>query len=111
VELLPFLRPRGTRALLIGLGGGHLGAHMTSYGWDVEAVEIDPGVAAIARRYFDYRGECHVEDGRRFLNRGGKTYDFIVLDAYMGEDLPAHLCTRESFDLVRRRLAEDGSSP
>jgi spermidine synthase len=108
VGLLPFVRPDAQRVLVIGLGAGVTSNWLAAGGLEVESVEIDPGVERVARRFFDFKGRCHVEDGRRFLLRCVKQYDCIYLDVYRGENLPAHLCTREFFALTRSRLAAEG---
>ncbi len=80
----------------------------------VDVVEIDPALEDVARRYFRldrYRGRVvpHVGDGRTFLAGSRERYDLVFGDAYRGEqNVPAHMVTREFFDLVRRRLTDDG---
>ena len=44
MELVPLLRPEGREALIIGLGGGLLSSFFTVYDWNIETVEIDPGM-------------------------------------------------------------------
>ena len=53
-------------------------------------------------------GKTVIDDGRQYLTRHPDTVDFIVLDAYTSDTIPFHLITREFFQLVRSRLAEDG---
>jgi hypothetical protein len=55
-----------------------------------------------------YRGRAVIQDGRRYLERLAGPVDFIVLDAYNSDTIPFHLVTREFFELVRRRLMDDG---
>ena len=38
----------------------------------------------------------------------GRGYDLLAVDAFSGDAPPAHLLTREAFDLYRRHLAPDG---
>ncbi|MHC4473448.1 MAG: fused MFS/spermidine synthase, partial [Planctomycetota bacterium] len=96
-ELLPYLRPSGRDALVIGLGGGIVSTFFKKYGWNIHSVEIDPDMVALARRYFGFRGPCTVMDGRRFLRASPETFDFMHIDVYRGEDLPSHMTTREFF--------------
>ncbi|MHC4860014.1 MAG: spermidine synthase, partial [Planctomycetota bacterium] len=107
-ELLPYLRPSGRDALVIGLGGGIVSTFFKKYGWNIHSVEIDPDMVALARRYFGFRGPCTVMDGRRFLRASPETFDFMHIDVYRGEDLPSHMTTREFFALVASRLGTDG---
>jgi predicted membrane-bound spermidine synthase len=47
------------RALVIGLGGGALPSFLAAaMGMDVEAVELDPEVAGLARRHFALQVLC-----------------------------------------------------
>ena len=103
--------PRRPSALVIGLGAGELADRLEASGASVTAVEIDPRVEQAARRYFGLalpHERVHIEDGRVFLERDTHTYDFVVLDAFVGEDVAGHLCTLEALQAIRRRLAPGG---
>ena len=65
LELALWLRPEPGRALVIGLGGAAFPRRLAEAGWEVEAVEIDPVVVDLARRYFDLDLPVAIEDGRR----------------------------------------------
>jgi len=105
-------RPR--RVLMIGLGGGTFTTlvHRALPDAVIDAVDIDPMVVAAARDYFglreDDRYRVHVADAAEWVARGEDTYDFILLDAYAGEEIPAALATETFFRAVARRLAPDG---
>ena len=77
----------------------------------IDAVEIDPELARIGRRYFEMRAPhltVHDEDARPWLRNAPGDYDVIVLDAYRQPYIPFYLATREFFELVRDRLAPGG---
>jgi spermidine synthase len=77
----------------------------------IDAVEIDPELAEIGRRYFDMRAphlKIHDEDARPWLRDAAEDYDVIVLDAYRQPYIPFYLATREFFELARDRLAPGG---
>jgi spermidine synthase len=77
----------------------------------IDAVEIDPELAEIGRRYFDMNAPhlaVHDEDARPWLRDASGDYDVIVLDAYRQPYIPFYLATREFFELVRDRLGPDG---
>lgn len=105
-------KPR--QVLMIGLGGGTF----TTLLWQVlpeviiDAVEIDPIVFKIARKYFrvpdDPRYRVHIDDGLRFLESNEKLFDWIFIDAYSGSGIPAQLITKEFYLLTRSRLVETG---
>ena len=112
---IPFLLEPGIRDVLMIGGGGGTAAMLLkqSYAVDIDVVEIDPAVVAMARQWFglrpDARLRVHVADGRMYLRRSAKTYDLIVLDAFSaGGRIPFHLTTREFFKEVRARLKPDG---
>jgi spermidine synthase len=77
----------------------------------IDAVEIDPELAEIGRRYFDMRAPhlaVHDDDARPWLRNATGDYDVIVLDAYRQPYIPFYLVTREFFELARDRLAPGG---
>ena len=77
----------------------------------IDAVEIDPELAEIGRRYFDMRAPhlaVHDDDARPWLRNATGDYDVIVLDAYRQPYIPFYLVTREFFKLARDRLAPGG---
>lgn len=112
--VLPRLHRRAAShpsGLLIGLGAGELVGQLEAAGVTVTVVEIDPRVEETARRYFGLalpHERIHIADGRTFLERDTRAYDFVLMDAFLGEDVPGHLFTREAFSAMRRRLAPGG---
>jgi hypothetical protein len=107
------------RTALIGLGIGDLAGYAES-GQEFTFYEIDPGVARMARdsRYFSYLADAEARgatvrvvlgDARLALQRDhGQRYGMIILDAFSDDAIPAHLLTREAFELYQERLDEDG---
>jgi spermidine synthase len=106
--LLPWLHPRATTALQVGLGAGVLAKGLQAYGIEVESVEANPALLRLAREALGYDGVVHLDDGRRFLRLADRRFDLVLLDAFQGEALPAHLVTREALALARERLAPGG---
>jgi hypothetical protein len=107
------------RTAVVGLGVGSLAGY-AEMGQEFTFYEIDPRVARIARdsRYFTFLKDAEergvkvrlvLGDGRLGLqrDRDGR-YGMIVLDAFSGDAIPAHLLTREAFKLYLDRLEEDG---
>ncbi len=107
------------RTAVIGLGIGALAGYAES-GQEFTFYEIDPGVAQIARdkRYFTYLADAEARgakvrvvlgDARLALQRDqDHRYGMIILDAFSDDAIPAHLLTREAFELYQERLDEDG---
>jgi spermidine synthase len=77
----------------------------------VDAVEIDPELTELGRRYLDLRNprmRTYAEDARPWLERSEGGYDVIMVDAYRQPYIPFYLATREFFELVRERLTPSG---
>lgn len=108
IELIPYFRPHARTALLIGVGGGLHAQALTLHGIDVQGVEIDPAVVELAAKYFGLDIQVTVSDGRSFVRRSERQFDVIILDAFLGSSVPAHLYTREAFRLAAKRLAPGG---
>lgn len=112
------LRPGIRRVLLIGLGGGTVAKQIVHDDPRavVDAVEVDPLVVGVARRYFGLqpgpRLRVHVQDGRTFLARSRERWDLVIVNAYTtnryGDTIPPHLVTREFFESVASHLAPGG---
>ena len=101
------------RVLIIGLGAGTSSKQITqAYGpLPTDGVEIDPAIAALGRRYFamsEPNLRLHITDGRAFLAGAPHAYDWAILDAYQGSDIPFHLVTREFFTSLRAHMASAG---
>ncbi len=102
------------RMLVVGLGGGTLPAFLRRHYPDavIDAVDIDPEVAFVAREYFGFREDdrmrIHVADGRKFIESVRQPYDAIFLDAFGSDSVPAHLTTREFLRAVRRAVSPGG---
>lgn len=107
--------PEPQRILVVGLGGGAMPMFLRAVLPEahVDAVDIDPDVVEVARRYFgfkeDARLRAHVGDGRGFVEAKGAAYDLIFLDAYGPDSIPEHLATLEFLGAVRARLSERGA--
>ena len=66
----------------------------------IDAVEIDGELTEIGRRCFGLRGprlQTFTEDARPFLERTGRRYDAIFIDAYRQPYIPFYLATKEFF--------------
>jgi hypothetical protein len=112
------------RVLIIGAGSGSDVALALARGArHIDAVEIDPGLAAIGRRfhpervYDDPRVSVHVNDGRAFLNATTDDYDLVVYaltdsltlaSSAANVRLESFLFTEESFAAARDHLAPNG---
>jgi SAM-dependent methyltransferase len=112
------------RVLIIGAGTGNDTALALRRGSShIDAVEIDPVIADIGRRfhpdrpYDDPRVTVTIDDGRAFLQRSTDRYDLIVfaltdsltlVTSTANLRLESFLFTEEAFAAARDHLAEDG---
>jgi spermidine synthase len=112
-----YLNPAPQRILILGLGGGTLPSAFQRLfpAAAIDAVEIDPAVVRVARKYFGFeetpKTRVFEEDGRVFVKRMQRTnaqYDLIVLDAFDHEYIPEHMLTREFLLEVKALLGERG---
>ena len=104
--------PNAKRALFIGLGTGALPSSFLKRGFQVDVAEINPQVVKMSERWFNFSmpaANIHVEDGRRYLRKSHETFDLVCIDAFLGEDVPAYLLTRETFQEIRNRLSDGGA--
>ncbi|HLX07255.1 MAG TPA: fused MFS/spermidine synthase [Thermoanaerobaculia bacterium] len=110
------LAPPPRSLLSLGMGGGSVGSYLQRRlaGLHVDYVDIDPAVPEIAQRFLllhaSPRTTITIADARRFLaGAGGRAWDVIYCDTYIGRSVPFHLTTIEFLDEVKRRLAAGGS--
>ncbi len=114
LHLTMAVKPDATRVLMIGLGGGTVAKRMwRDYPWmTIDAVEIDPHVADLARTSFalprDERLRVHIGEGRAFLEASTDTYDIVIVDAFEDERVPTPLMTEEFHRLTLAHLTGDG---
>jgi hypothetical protein len=98
----------------VGLGVGTIAAYARP-GDSFRFYELNPDVLAAARKHFSYladcQGQCDVVlgDARLSLEREEpQHFDLLVLDAFSGDAVPAHLLTEEAFEIYQRHLKPDG---
>ena len=85
---------------------------------EVDAIEIDPDIVAVARQSFGMNDSAtpggnpnyrvHVADGRTWLAGQTGTYDIIGVDAYHQPYIPFHLTTVEFFEMAKAHLTPNG---
>src|SRR5262245_3590403 len=103
--------PRVDDVLCIGMGVGIVPMEFARDGARVDIVEINPAVVPVAQKYFDFepsKVNITIGDGRYFVNQSRKSYDALILDAFLGDSCPSHLMTREAFSSMKRILKPEG---
>jgi spermidine synthase len=108
--LLPTIHPESVRALLIGLGGGHVAKDLKAQGVTTDTIEIDPAVAEAARRFFHFEptGLFLVGDARYEIKQLTTPYDLIIHDCFTGGSEPTHLLSQEMLASLRSLLTDRG---
>lgn len=108
------LRQSPLRVGVIGLGVGSLASYARP-GDVFRFYEINPLVEKLARQEFTYLADCRgkaevvLGDGRLSLEREQRQgYDLLVVDAFSGDSIPAHLLTRQALELYFRHLKPGG---
>lgn len=108
----PSAGPR--RVGVVGLGAGTLAAYARP-GDRFDFYEINPDVVTVARRDFTFLADAPdppaviLGDGRQQLAaRPPQGYDLLILDAFSGDAIPAHLLTREAARLYLGHLRPGG---
>ena len=116
--LAPYFRSANAgqveEVLVVGLGAGtapKLYVENFDAELAIDGVEIDPGVIAAGEEFFAMNESALnavAEDGRVFLNQSDRIYDVVMLDAYRPPYIPFHLTTREFYQEISEKLADDG---
>lgn len=107
--------PKMRRMLVLG-GGGFSFPKFALAAYPeltLDVVELDPGIVALARDYFELRDHPRLrifaEDARTFLNRNRETHDAVLCDTFNSHyTIPFHLATREAAQRMQTALAPGG---
>ena len=98
----------------VGLGVGTVAAYVRA-GHTIRFYEINQEVKYMAEKYFSFLSDCLGEseivlgDARLSLEREpAQHFHVLVLDAFSGDAVPAHLLTKEAFAVYLRHLRPDG---
>lgn len=102
-------------ALLIGLGAGSLAKFLyrNCPACRIDAVEINPQVAWVARHYFrlpqdDVRLRVTIADGADFVLGPGRNFDYVLVDGFDSDGRAGVLDTLPFYSACRARLTDDG---
>ena len=102
--------PKGSKVLLLGLGGGTLVKQFKRLDFKIDVVELDKRIKEIAIKYFyvDPKTNIVVDDARHYINTTKKKYDIVTMDLFLNETPPAHVLSLESFEKTKEILTERG---
>lgn len=110
IPAISSIYPSGSKALLVGLGGGTIAKSLNDLGMDVTAVDLDKRMNQIAIKRFDLPVNVHLvtDDGRHYIKTAKEKYSVIIFDTFQGESMPPYLLTIEFFQEVKKILKPDG---
>jgi spermidine synthase len=102
---------KANKILLIGCAGGTLATMLARANKSVTVIDVNPASFPLAKQYFSLPNSvhCKIADGKAFLRSNAQIYDAIVIDAYNGGRIPAHLKAFSFYSLVRERLSQRGA--
>ncbi len=110
-DLVHLYTPEAKDVLVLGLGAGIVPRRLSAQGKTVSVVEINPVTVTAAREHFgfsDEKIEMHIEDARTFARACRNRFDALIVDLFLGDNVPDYLTTQEFFRDLRTCLRPDG---
>jgi len=114
-DLVEYFHPEFKTAVMFGGAGYSYPKHFQEKFGNkkLDVVEIDPELTEIAMQYFDFELASSTlvihQDARTFLSSTEKKYDAVMYDVLTSNlTVPFHLTTRETFELVKNIMTENG---
>lgn len=104
------IKEEGSKALLLGMGGGSVVHELVSLGLDVDVVELDENVVDISTDYFNFNvdeANVFIDDARHYIKDTREKYDIVIIDLVLGEVQPAHVFSLEGFQDLKKILNDD----
>jgi hypothetical protein len=99
------------QGILVGLGPGAFPTSVSDIA-RIEVFELDPRVAEMAAKHFGFdpvRHPVSVGDGRQLARaHPPATADFVAIDAYASDSVPAHMMSSEAIATFKRLLKPGG---
>lgn len=104
------IKPEGSKALLLGMGGGSIAHNLILLGFDVDIIELDNRVPEIAESWFGFNAKTAnlvIDDARHYMYNTDKKYDLVIMDMVNGEVQPSHVFTKEGLLEMKSVLKSD----
>lgn len=108
-HIMDILPSANREVAVIGLGIGAM-AYYSQSGDQWIFFEIDGDMESIAKNYFSYFSDSKanlkviIGDGRIKLQETSNLFDLVVIDAFSGDAVPAHLLTLEAIEIYLGKL-------
>jgi len=112
ISMTASMKPPGSNALIVGMGGGSLVEEFTRLGHNIDVVDIDSRMFDVAKNHFKAPVEgvnCIQDDVRHYLRTAKKKYDIVVFDLSLAETQPSHVYTKEGFKDLEKLLKDEQS--
>lgn len=107
--------PKRPSLLVLGVGGGTVMGLLAERIFEprITAVDIDPAIIAIAKRYFGLDSLPHmhlvVNDAKKFIQSApGHAYDLVVIDLFIGRIIPDFVASPSFYQSLKRCLKPRG---
>ena len=116
-KLIPWHIGPMEKILVFGIGGGDVFKQLlhTFPGAQVTGIDIDPEIVRISKKFFSLgndKVQFAVSDAKKFpdiyLRRDG-LFDLVVVDIYIGNDVPDFVTSVQFLTSVKRLLSRHGS--
>jgi spermidine synthase len=110
ITALSCIKPQGSKALLLGMGGGSIAFELVTMGFDLDIVELDPRIPQIAKKYFNYdpeKSNLIIDDARHYIRTTPKKYDLVIFDIVRGECQPSYVFTVEGLNDLKKTLSKE----
>lgn len=107
---------KNSQALILGLGGGNLATLLADRMPKINTtfVELESEVVDVARDYFgvteNSKRKIVVSDAKVFMGKNIKKYDLVIVDLYMGDDVPIFVRGGRFLNQIRRAIGAKGKA-
>ncbi|MBU0763666.1 MAG: fused MFS/spermidine synthase, partial [Bacteroidetes bacterium] len=104
------VKPEGSKALILGIGGGSLVKEFMDLGFEVDICELDQRMVDVSANQFNApvsSADIYIDDARHYIKTTQNKYDIVVFDIALGEIQPSHIFTIEAFNELKKILKDD----
>lgn len=103
------LKPKKSKILIAGVGGGLLIKELLNLGFEVDAVDLDKRMKYVAKEFFGVSGyRFFADDFRHYIESTSNEYDIIISDVSFGEVQPHQIYSFEAYRKMKKILKQDG---
>lgn len=116
--LIPLEKRGHQEVLLLGLGAGNVPTLLQEYAdqyghsYAITGVEIDPKVVELGKKYFGLAAHANLEiviaDAVQFISTTERTFDLVIIDLYIEDQVPLGMETRKAITQLAKLLKPGG---